>query len=113
MKEYQPSYFKIIPPLLESIPSRLPFLEILHPPTLLVNWSSQVTVKLSSINTLHVKQQHKVGFFIFKFNLKYMPGNVYIDKIHASQCLYIRLCCREGFSHPFNFFVISKGILYI
>ena len=39
----------------------------------------------SSINTTHVKQQHNVGFFIFKFTLKYMLGiirymlgNVYI-----------------------------------
>ena len=37
------------------------------------------TVKLSSINTIHVKQQHNLGFFIFKFTLKYMLGNVYIN----------------------------------
>ena len=38
---------------------------------------------------------------------------VYIKK-HARQCLYmISLYCREGFSHPFNFFVVSKGILHI
>ena len=37
------------------------------------------TVKLlNSINAIHVKQQHNVGFFIFKFTLKYMLGNVYI-----------------------------------
>ena len=36
------------------------------------------TVKVNSINAAHVKQQHNVGFFIFKFTLKYMLGNVYI-----------------------------------
>ena len=98
----------------------LPFRKIPYLPTLPVNWSSQVflitrnaTVKLSSINTTHVKPQHTVVFFIFKFTLKYMLGNVYINKIHARQCLYISLYCREGFSHPFNFFVVSKGILHI
>ena len=114
VKGYQPAHFKITPP-----PS--PFLKIPHPSTLPANQSSQVflinrnaTVKLSSINTIHVKQQHNVGFFIFKFTLKYMLGNVYINKIHARQCLYIiSLYCREGFSHPFNFFVVSKGILHI
>ena len=98
-----------------------PFLKIPHPPTLPANWSSPVflinrnaTVKLSSINTIHVKQQHNVGFFIFKFTLRYMLGNAYINKIHARQCLYIiRLYCKEGFSYPFNFFVVSKGILHI
>ena len=34
------------------------------------------TVKLSSMNAIHVKQQHNVGIFIFKFTLKYMLGNV-------------------------------------
>ena len=58
---------------------------------------------------IHVKQQHKVGFFIFKFILKYMLGNVSINKIHARQCLYIvSLYCRKGFANPFNFFVVSK-----
>ena len=98
----------------------LPFRKIPYLPTLPVNWSSQVflitrnaTVKLSSINTTHVKPQHTVVFFIFKFTLKYMLGNVYINKTHARQCLYvIRLFCREGFSPPFNFVVVSKGILY-
>ena len=46
-------------------------------------------MKLSSINTIHVKQEHNFGFFIFKFTLKYMLSNVYINKIHARQCLYI------------------------
>ena len=50
-------------------------------PSFLINRNA--TVKLSSINTIHVKQQHNVGFFIFNFNLKYMLGNVYINKIHA------------------------------
>ena len=43
---------------------------------------------MRSINTIHVKQQHD-GFFIFKFTLKHMLDNVYINKIHARQCLYI------------------------
>ena len=33
-------------------------------------------LKLSSISTIHVKQQHDIGFFIFKFTQKYMLGNV-------------------------------------
>ena len=97
------------------------FLKIPHPPTLSANPSSQVfltnrntTVKLSSINTIHVKQQHNVGFFIFKFTPKFMLGNVYINKIHVRHCLYIiRLYCREGFFHSLNFFFASKGILHI
>ena len=44
-------------------------------PSFLVNRNA--TVKLSSINTINVKQQHNVGFFIFKFTLKYMLGDVY------------------------------------
>ena len=96
---------------------RLPsFLRIPHPPTLPANRPSQVffinrnaTVKLSSINSIHVKQQHNVGFFIFKLTLNYMLGNAYINKIHATQCLYIiSLYCREGFSNHFNFSVLSK-----
>ena len=53
------------------------------PLILSTNQASQVflinrnaTVKLSSVNTIHVKQ-HNVGFFIFKFTLKYMLGDVY------------------------------------
>ena len=54
------------------------------------------------MNTIHVKQQHNVGFFIFKFFPKFMLDNVYINKIHARQCLsIISLYCREGFSHAF------------
>ena len=72
------------------------------------------TVKSSSKNIIHVKQKYHIGFFILKFTLlKYMLGNVYIKKIHARQCLYmISLYCREGFSHAFNFFVVSKGIVH-
>ena len=51
---------KSSPPL----PGPPQFVKIPHPPTLPANWSSQVllinrnaTVKLSSINTIHVKQQ--------------------------------------------------------
>ena len=84
-------HFKIIPHI-TRIP---PFLKIPHPSTLPANRSSQVflvnrdaTVKLSSIKTIQVKQHH-IGFFIFNFTLKYMLGNVYINKIHAGQCSYI------------------------
>ena len=69
---------------------------------------------LSSINTIHVKQQqHNVGFFIFKFTRKDMLRNVYINKRHASQCLYIISLLQEGFSHSFNFFVVSKRVFEI
>ena len=44
------------------------------------------TVKLCSMNTIHAKQQHKIGFFIFKFTQKYMLGNVYVNKNTCSQC---------------------------
>ena len=78
VKGYQP-HFKIIPHFLKS-------------PTLPTSRSSQlllinrnVTVKLSSINTIHVKQQHNVGFFIFKFTLKYMLGNVYISDMQVGR----------------------------
>ena len=36
------------------------------------------TMKLNSINPVHVKQQNNVALFIFKFTLKYMLGSVYI-----------------------------------
>ena len=52
---------------------------------LLTNGPSQVflinrnaTVKLSSINAVHVKQQQNICFFIFKHTLKYRLGNAYI-----------------------------------
>ena len=52
--------------------------------------------------------------FFFKFTQKYMLGNVSVNKIHTRQCLYIiSLYFREGFSHPFTFFIVSKGILHI
>ena len=66
------------------------------------------------MNTVYVKQQHNVGFFIFKFILKYMLDNVCINKMHAMQCLYIiSLYYRESFFHALNFFVLSKGILHV
>ena len=71
------------------------------------------TVKLHSLNSIHVKQKYHVGFFTFKFTLKYMLGNVYINKIHARKCFYISLYCREGFFYHFNSFVTSKGILHV
>ena len=40
-----------------------------------------------------------------------MLDNVYINEINGKQRLYmIRSYCREGFSHSFDFFVVSKGI---
>ena len=39
-----------------------------------------------------------------------MQGNVYINKIHARQYLYLSLYYMEIFSHAVNFFVVSKGI---
>ena len=111
------SSFQNHPPPITRI---LPFRKISHPPTLPTNRSSQVflidsnaTVKLSSVNTIHVKQLHNVGFFIFKFTLTYMLHNVYINEIHARQFLYISLYHRESFSHAFNFFIVSKGILHV
>ena len=74
-------------------------------------FKKNATVKISLINTIHVKRQHEVGYFIFKFTLKFMLGNVYINKIYARQCLF--LICWEGFSHPFTFFVVFKGILHV
>ena len=117
VKEYQPPNSKSSPHYQDPPP----FLKISHPSTFSANPSSQVflinrnaTVKSSSINTIYVKQQHNVGFFIFKFTLKHMLDNVYINKIYARQCLYIiSSYCREGFSHSFNFFVVSKGILHV
>ena len=72
-----------------------PFLQLPHPLTLPANRSSQIflidinaTVKLRSIiNNIYVKQQQNIPFSIFKFTLKYMLSNVYINKINARQCL--------------------------
>ena len=81
-----------------------PFLKIPHHPILPTNRLSQVfiinwnaTVKLISINTIHLKQQQNLDSFIFKFTLKYMLDNVYINKIHARQWMFLPsfqfLCC--------------------
>ena len=117
VKGYQPPNFKIIPRLLGS-PRFLKIPPLPH--TLLVNQSPQfflinrnATVKLSSINIIHVKQQHNISFSIFKFTLKYMLGNVYVNKIHVRQCLYIISSFCRGFPHSFNFFVVSKGIIHV
>ena len=74
--------------------------QICYPKFFFININA--TVQLSSINAIHVKQQNNVGFFIFKFTLKYMLGNVYIIILY---CLYIN-------SLAFNFFVESKRILH-
>ena len=70
-------YQKGVPPFQNHPPwsGFLHFLKIPHhppPTTLLANQSSQVflinrnaTVKLSSVYTIHIKQQHNVGFVIF------------------------------------------------
>ena len=118
IKGYQlppPPISKSSPILPEPLPSHT-FLKIPNLPILLANRSSQVfliyrnvTVKLSSINNIHLKQQLNIGFFIFKFTLKYMLGNIYINKIHAWQRLYmISLYCGEGFFHPFNILLYPK-----
>ena len=61
--------------------TRISSYPISHPPspTIPANRSSQVflinrnaTVKLSSIDTIHVKQKYNVDFFIFKLTLKHM-----------------------------------------
>ena len=71
-------------------------------------FKKNATVKISLINTIHVKRQHEVGYFIFKFTLKFMLGNVYINKIYARECLYIiSLYCRQSSFHLFTFFVES------
>ena len=40
-------------------------------------------------NKYYKKQQYNVCFFIFKFTLKYMLDNVYINKVCARYCLCI------------------------
>ena len=113
IKGYHPAISKSCPPPRHFLkfPIPPPYRQIGHPKFSLL---TEMQLKLNSINTIHVKQQTNVGFLIFKFTLKYMLGNVYINKIHARQCLYIiSLCCREGFSHSFNFFVVSIGILHV
>ena len=53
----------------------------------------QVPPKFTLITEIQVKFNKyylcNVGFFIFKFTLKYMLGNGYINKKHARQYLYI------------------------
>ena len=65
-------------------------------------------------NYLSVKQQHIVCFFIFTFTLKYMLGNVYINKIHARQCFFnlqaIRICYYVNKRIPFQ--LINKSLVY-
>ena len=51
--------------------------------------------------------------FSFSRSLKYMRGNVYFNKIHPMPCLYIIGLYYRGFSHAFNFFVVSKEILCV
>ena len=70
-------------------------------PTLPANQSSQfffininTAVKLSSKNAIHVKQQHNIGFLIFKFTQKYM------------QCLYYLNTCQAMFMY--KMFVLGK-----
>ena len=105
VKGYQPPPFQNHRPI-----TRIPPFQIGYPKFSLL---TEMQLKLSSVNSIQLKQQHNVGFLIFKVTLKYMLSNGYIDEIHARQCLCIMcLYCREGFSHAFNFFVVSKGILH-
>ena len=95
MKRYQPLISKSSP-----ITRILPFLKISHPTTPPYRHLGQPKFSLLT----EIQQQHNVGFFIFKFTLKCMLGNVYINKIHATQCLYIiSLYYREGFFPSFQF----------
>ena len=73
-------HFKIICPLLGSPHSTYPYQQISHPNfSLLKKCSCEIKFYKNELNlNIHVKQQHNVGFFIFKFTLKYMLGNVYI-----------------------------------
>ena len=54
------------------------------------------------MNTMHVKQQHNVGFAIFKFTLKHIL-DVFIDKIHDRQCLYYKFILKGRFFLCFQF----------
>ena len=97
-----------------------PFLKVSHLLTLLATWSSHVfrinknaTVKLGSVNAICVKQQHNIGFFIFKSTLKYMLGNVYINEINAIYIyiyIYIimKTMCPSGFH--LNGFVVTPAL---
>ena len=77
----------MIPPITRIAPFFLsppppPYQQIFHPKFSLLT-EHNCEIKLN--NAIHEKQH--VGFFIFKFALKYMLGNIYINKIHAMQCL--------------------------
>ena len=64
--------------------------------------------EMQLLTNIHVTQQHNLGFFIFKSTLAYILSNVYINEIHARQCLYIMsICFREGIP------IISEGILHV
>ena len=90
-------------PLISKSPhpiTRIPSFQVSHLLTLLATWSSHIfrinrnaTVKLGSVNAICVKQQHNIGFFIFKFTLKYTLGNVYINEINA---IYIYIYYHEN-----------------
>ena len=111
-KKLQPQSVKGYQPPLPLLPGSLhrPFLKILHPPTLPKNQLTQAFLidrnaiaKLSSMNIIHVKQQHNVGFFSFKFTVKYILDDVYINKIHASKCFYNKLILQGRFFPCFQF----------
>ena len=54
------------------------------------------------MNTIHLKQQHNIGFYIFKFTVKYIL-DVYINKIHARKCLYNKFIFYGRFFPCFQF----------
>ena len=86
LKGYQPLISKSCSILRITHPSP-PYRLIGHNQVFLID--RNVTVKLSSIKTIHVKLQHNVGFLIFKYTLKYMLVNVYINKMNIRKWLYI------------------------
>ena len=77
------------------------FLKILHSQTLQTN-QKNTTVRLISVSTIHLKQQHNVSFYIFKFIVKYIL-DVYINKIHARKCLYDKFILYGRFFPCFQF----------
>ena len=105
VKGYQPLISKSCS-ILKITHSSPPYRLIGHNQVFLID--RNVTVKLSSIKTIHVKLQHNVGFLNFKDTLKYMLVNVYMNKMNVRKWLYT-----GGFFHAFNFFVVSKGILHV
>ena len=79
----------------------LTFLAILHLTIGVICWFFKLQIYFESL--VH-----------FKFTLKYKLDNVHVNKTHVRQCLYIiSLYFTEDFSHLFNFFVVSKGILHV